>query len=88
MNFVYGGLDAFWIDRWARRLLLPSFFAVQMAICFFPRSGQASIAASDHTGIRCSTVCARAAPRVRVAGNAPVRLNRTCSPEDLTKGKA
>jgi len=51
-NLIYGGLDAFWIDRWARRLLLPSFFAVQMAICFFPRSGQASVAASDHTGIR------------------------------------
>ena len=34
-------------------------------------------ASGDCAGIRCSTAQARAAPQVRVAGNAPVRLNRT-----------
>ncbi|KAH8047431.1 GABA-A receptor [Aureococcus anophagefferens] len=63
-NFVYGGLDAFWIDRWARRRVeinrrfgtaaapAPCFYAVQMAICFFPRQGPADISGSDHTGVR------------------------------------
>jgi hypothetical protein len=36
----------------ARRLLLPCFYAVQMAICFFPRQGPADISGSDHTGVR------------------------------------
>ena len=35
----------------ARRLLLPCFYAVQMAICFFPRQGPADISGSDHTGV-------------------------------------
>ena len=49
-NLTFGGLDAFWIDRWARRLLLPVFYAVQIAICFFPRSGKTDVTRSDHTG--------------------------------------
>ena len=49
-NLLYGGLEAFWIHRWARRYLVPSFFIVQIGICFLPNWGKADISGSQFTG--------------------------------------
>jgi hypothetical protein len=49
-NLAFGGADVVFLDRLARRILMPFFYVSQMLVCFFPWSGDGSIAGSDATG--------------------------------------
>lgn len=49
-NLTFGGLDAFWIDRYARRFLMPLFYTSQIFINFYPNHGKGKITDSDFAG--------------------------------------
>lgn len=51
-NLVLGGDDVVWVDRWARRGLMPLFYASQVLICFYPWSGDGEVyPQSPHSGL-------------------------------------
>jgi hypothetical protein len=55
-NLLYGGRDAFSVDRWARRYFVPFFFAFQIFLSFYPWWGDGDISGSPYTGLN-SELC-------------------------------
>jgi hypothetical protein len=55
-NLLFGGRDAFPVDRWARRYFVPFFFVSQIALCFYPFRKSGDITKSDYTGFN-SPLC-------------------------------
>ncbi|KAH8053136.1 GABA-A receptor [Aureococcus anophagefferens] len=55
-NLLFGGRDAFPVDRWARRYFVPFFFVSQIALCFYPFRKSGNITKSDYTGFN-SPLC-------------------------------
>ena len=55
-NLLFGGRDAFPVDRWARRYFVPFFFASQISLCFYPFRKSGDITKSDYTGFN-SPLC-------------------------------
>ena len=55
-NLLYGGRDAFSVDRWARRYFVPFFFAFQIFLSFYPWWGDGDISGSPYTGFN-SELC-------------------------------